>query len=63
MNLTPFQASKLVEWAEWELAHDPLGDLPRGLQEVLDWIYSITWDGDVPPFPKFDTEQPYTWEG
>ena len=63
MNLTPFEASKLVEWAEHVLTNGgELENMPRGIREVDEWALNAVF-GDGLPFPKFDTEQPYTWEG
>ena len=62
MNLTPFQVSKLVEWAEHVLTNGSDSPMPRGIQEVDMWAANAVFYA-VPPFPKFDTEHPYTWEG
>lgn len=61
MNLTPFEASKLVEWAEHVLVNGSYAPMPRGVNEVNVWIMLGVFTER--PFPKFDTEQPYTWEG
>lgn len=62
MTLSPFQANKLVEWAEWKMTHGSLA-MPRGIAEMDRWVYRTSKHWDIQPFPKFDTEQPYTWEG
>lgn len=63
MNLTPFEASKLVDWAEHVLTNGRAPrNMPRGIREVDQWAFETT-TGLTRPFPKFDTEQPYTWEG
>lgn len=64
MNLTPFQASKLVEWADHvQMIGSNPDNMPRGIAEVDTWLERVFVHGDEGPFPKFDTEQPYTWEG
>lgn len=63
MNLTPFEASKLVEWAEHVLTNGVDAPMPRGVDEVDLWVRSEAMCCQPEPFPKFDTEQPYTWEG
>ena len=66
MTLTPFEASKLVEWAEHVLTNGAEPRImPRGIGEVDKWVLgcSFLFADEMLPFPKFDTEQPYTWEG
>ena len=63
MTLTPFEASKLVEWAEHVLEHGVEAPMPRAVKEVDRWIAGLVSHDQPLPFPKFDTEQPYTWEG
>lgn len=58
MNLTPFEASKVIDWVEHVLTNRPGSPMPRGIAAVDYWAHNLHL-----PFPKFDTEQPYTWEG
>lgn len=59
MNLTPFQASKVIDWVEHVLTNGGKREnMPRGIAAVDYWAHNLHL-----PFPKFDTEQPYTWEG